>query len=259
MGLLADILAQKVAEVETLLAAPAPTRPAAWPIRDVLSALRRPAGQPLRLIAEIKFRSPSAGALSTALSAAERAVAYEDAGATMISVLTDARWFDGHFDHLAAARERVGVPLLCKDYLVHPVQVQHAFARGADAALIIVRCIPRQDRLYEMLLAALERGVEPFVEVSDEAELERALDAGARLIGVNARDLDTLQMDAARAERVLAMIPSGVVAVHLSGLKSPEQAQTIAGTRADAVLLGEALMRQDDPRDLLGSLVRAVA
>jgi indole-3-glycerol phosphate synthase len=262
MGLLADILAQKADEVARLRALPVPARPASLAPRDVGAALRRAKAEPLRLIAEIKFRSPSAGALSRALTAADRAVAYEAGGASMVSVLTDAKWFEGSLADLRAARERLRVPVLCKDFVVDVAQVDHAWAAGADAVLVIVRCLPETagaDPVRRLVEAARSRGIEPFVEVIDERELERALDAGAHVIGVNARDLDTLEMDAARAARVLASIPAGRVAVHFSGLKSRADAAQIAASRADAALVGTALMRRDDPTPLLRELVLGAA
>ena len=257
MGLLGDILLQKSREVAELRRLPSPARPAALVTRDVTAALRRAKGAPLKLIAEIKFRSPSAGPLSRALSAGDRAAAYEAGGASMVSVLTDAKWFEGSPGDLRAARERIGVPVLCKDFVVDPVQVDHAWAAGADAVLLIVRCLPEGyegDPVRRLVDAANARGIEPFVEVIDEHELERALGAGARVIGVNARDLDTLEMDPARAARVLASIPPDKIAVHLSGLKSQADATQIAASRADAALIGEALMRRDDPGPLLAEL-----
>jgi indole-3-glycerol phosphate synthase len=256
MGLLVDILRQKAAEVAALSAKPAAGRaPQSLP-RDVFSALRRPRGAPLRLIAEIKFRSPSAGALSRALDAGERASAYETGGASMISVLTDRTWFDGSYDDLSAARARVAVPVLCKDFVIDPVQIERAWAAGADAVLLIVRCLRLGGLLPRLIETARSRGVEPFVEVVDEHELDVALAAGARVVGVNARDLDTLEVDGERAKRVLASIPEGTVAAHLSGLKSASDAAAVAVSRADAALIGEALMRCDDPRPLLDELAR---
>ena len=258
MGLLDDIRAQKAREIAALERLPPPARPASSPIRSALRALRRPKGEPLRLIAEVKFRSPSAGPLSRALSAIDRARAYEAGGAAMVSVLTDPTWFDGSLDDLQSAREQVAVPVLCKDFVLDPVQIDHAWAAGADAVLIIVRCIhddSGRGSLGNLVAGCRTRGVEPFVEVIDERELERALEAGATLIGVNARDLDTLAMDAERAARVLASIPSDCVAVHLSGLKTRTDAAKIATSRADAALIGEALMRRDDPAGLMAELV----
>jgi indole-3-glycerol phosphate synthase len=262
MGLLGDILRQKSREVAELRLLPPPTRPEGLAPRDVLGALRRARAAPLKLIAEIKFRSPSAGALSRALSAGDRAAAYEAGGASMVSVLTDATWFEGSFGDLRAARGRVGVPVLCKDFVIDGVQVDHAWAAGADAVLVIVRCLPEGagiDPVRRLVDAAKAKEIEPFVEVVDERELERALAAGARVIGVNARDLDTLEMDSARAARVLASIPPDRVAVHFSGLKSRADASEIAASRADAALIGEALMRRDDPGPLLAELALGAA
>lgn len=259
MGLLLEILAEKAKEVAALRGRPALARPTEWPVRDVVGALHRPAGAPLRLIAEIKFRSPSAGPLSRALGPQERAKAYEAGGAAMVSVCTDQKWFDGSLDDLSSARAGVGLPVLCKDFVIDVAQIERAAGAGADGVLIIVRCIADGAELAELVGAARQRGVEPFVEVVTDDELDRALAAGARVVGVNSRDLDTLEMDAARAERVLARIPKGVVAVYLSGLKTAADAATIARSRADAALIGEALMRQSDPGPLLSELVRAAS
>lgn len=252
MGVLAEILAQKASELAALkaLRLPAP------PPRRRLSLTRAENAGRLSLIAEIKFRSPSAGKLSTALGVVERARAYERAGASMLSVLCDARFFDGDFQHLAAARAATELPMLCKEFVIDECQLDAARAFGADAALLIVRCLsPR--RTAELVAAARARELVPFVEVANEDELSVALDAGAELVGVNARDLDSLVMDRARAARVMAAIPEGVVRVHLSGLSKPEDVQGIRDGGADAALVGEALMRADDPTPLLASLVAA--
>ncbi len=256
MGLLDDILRAKRDEAVALARSPESPRPAAWAVRDAALALARPEGAPLRLIAEHKRRSPSAGALSTSLGPAARARAYVEAGASMISVLTDARWFDGGFDQLAEIRAAVPVPLLCKDFVVDAAQIEAAWCAGADAVLLIARCLPG-DQLARLVTATRARGLAPFVEVADEAELARALDAGATLVGVNARDLDTLTMDASRAARVVAAVPTGCVAVHLSGVRDAADAARVARSRADAALVGEALMRDDDPRARLRSMVEA--
>jgi indole-3-glycerol phosphate synthase len=177
----------------------------------------------------------------------------------MISVLTDRKWFDGSFDDLSAARDAVSVPVMCKDFVIDLSQIDRAWSAGADAVLLIVRCLRQGGLLPRLVDGARSRGMEPFVEVVDEHELDVAIAAGARVIGVNARDLDTLQMDAERAKRVLALIPKGTVAVRLSGLKSESDAAAIATSRADAALIGEALMRRDDPAPLLAELVRGAA
>jgi indole-3-glycerol phosphate synthase len=253
VGVLETILSAKRKALNDLRARP---RPAPPPRRAL--ELRRGTGEPLRLIAEIKRRSPSAGALSTRLSVEARAAAYERGGAQMISVLCDEPFFDGAFEHLALARGACSLPLLCKDFVIDPVQLDLARGFGADAVLLIVRCLD-QPQLVALVQQARERELVPFVEVATEAESARALDAGADLIGVNARDLDTLAMDPARAERVLAELPPGVTRVHLSGLAKPENVARIMENGADAALIGEALMRLDDPEPLLRSLARAAA
>jgi indole-3-glycerol phosphate synthase len=262
MGVLEDIVASKAREVAALQAVP---RRAGCPARaplDVVATLRRDGGA-MRLLAEVKLRSPSAGPLSRALSPAARALAYARAGASMVSVLCDGPFFDGAWEHLSAARAALDaaglrVPLLAKEFVVHARQVQEARDRGADAVLLIGRIVPAA-ALVELARVARDEGLEPLVEVAAEPELDAAAAAGARVVGVNARDLDTLEMDPARAARVLDRIAPGVVAVHLSGVRDPADVARLAATRADAALVGETLMRQDDPTALLCSLVAAAA
>ncbi|HET9960271.1 MAG TPA: indole-3-glycerol phosphate synthase TrpC [Polyangiaceae bacterium] len=253
MGILDEILSHKVAEVERLKASTLPSGPGARGI-----SLARNAGEPLRLITEIKRRSPSAGALSTKLSVAERARCYADAGASMLSILTDSRFFDGSFEHLREARAACDLPLLCKDFVIHERQLDAALAFGADAVLLIVRCLS-ESALPRLHAAAKSRGLAVLVEVTDEPESQRALDAGAEWVGVNVRDLDTLAMDSARAARVLAMLPKTVQRVHLSGLKDAASVLKVAQSGMDAALIGEALMRLDDPSSLLASMRAAAA
>lgn len=217
--------------------------------------------EPLRLVAEIKRRSPSAGPLSTALSVADRAIAYGRGGATMISVLCDARYFDGGFEHVIEARralDGVGldVPILAKEFVLDARQLEEAAACGADAVLLIARIVDGA-RLGQLVARARALGLEPLVEVMTEEELARALDADAAIIGVNARDLDTLAMSSDRAARVLATIPGDRIAIHLSGLKRPEDVDAVKATDADAALVGEALMREDDPAPLLQAMLTA--
>ncbi|MGH7270285.1 MAG: indole-3-glycerol phosphate synthase TrpC [Polyangiaceae bacterium] len=259
MSLLADILANKQREVDALRRTPR-TGVSRESI-DVLAALRRKDPLCVRIIAEVKLRSPSAGVLSHALSPADRAVAYAEAGAAMVSILCDGPHFEGSFEHLTSARARLDgagtpIPLLAKEFVVDERQIAEARDRGADAVLLIARIVSPA-RLAELAAAARAEHIEPFVEVIDERELEAALAARARVVGVNARDLDSLRIDVACTGRVLAAIPRGVVAVHLSGLRQPSDVAEIARGRADAALVGEALMRKDDPRALLSSLVSA--
>lgn len=261
MGVLDGILATTLDEIAALRASPMPAIDR--PTLDVPARLRRPAGGALRLIAEHKRRSPSAGALSTALSPAARARIYADAGASMISVLVDRAHFDGDFSHLREARGAIGeaLPLLCKGFVLDEAQLDAARAFGADAVLLIARVLPGAS-LGALVAAARARGLEPIVEVVDELELSRALEAGPAVIGVNARDLDTLNMDEARAARVLAAIPEGLVALHFSGVRSSDDVRAIraVGPRpVDGALIGEALMRRDDPGPLLRELAAAAS
>jgi indole-3-glycerol phosphate synthase len=253
---LADILASKRREVEGLR--PQRTVRRRTPL-DATLALRRRDGDPLRLLTEVKLKSPSAGALSRALAPDARALAYARGGAAMVSVLCDAPFFDGSWDHLSGARRALDaaglpVPLLAKEFVIDARQIGTARDCGADSVLLIARIVDAK-KLAELVRIARDEGLEPLVEVVDEEELRAGLDAGARIVGVNARDLDTLAMDAERAARVLEAIPPDVVAVHFSGLKSGQDVAKVAATRADAALVGEALMRQDDPRELLAEMV----
>jgi indole-3-glycerol phosphate synthase len=253
MGVLDEILAAKRAELGELGRRALPPAPERRPV-----VLARQAGEPLRLIAEIKRRSPSAGALSTALSVAERAGAYERAGARLISVLTDRHFFDGAYENLQQARASTSLPLLCKDFIIDERQLDAARAYGADAALLIVRCLGAAE-LPRLVQAARSRELVPFVEVVTEDEAHRALDAGAELIGVNTRDLDTLAMDPAGAERLLKLLPASVTRAQLSGIRSPEAVARVAQSGVDAALIGEALMRADDPEPLLRQMVASAA
>jgi len=214
---------------------------------------------PLNLLAEVKLRSPSAGELSRVLDPAARAVVYAQAGATMVSVLCDAPFFGGSFEDLASARRgldaaglRVG--LLAKEFVLDPVQLDWARAHGASAVLLIARIVSPA-LLAELVAASRAKDLEPLVEITSEAELDDALAAGASVLGVNARDLDTLAIDAPRAARVLAAVPEGRVAVHLSGVKTADDVRALCRTRADAALLGEALMRESDPGPLLRTMI----
>ncbi len=252
MGVLDQILQQKRLELAELRQRRLPPAPA---LRNV--TLARSAGQPLRIIAEIKRRSPSAGALSTLLSVPERAATYERAGASMASVLCDTHFFDGSFEHLALARAASNIPLLCKEFIIDESQLDCARAYGADAALLIVRCLDDDVTLQRLFKATLARNLLPLVEVATEDEAERALAVGATTIGVNARDLDTLVMDRERAARVLGSLPKHITKLHLSGLGCPADLDRIRQSGVDGALVGEVLMRQDDPEPLLRSLVAA--
>lgn len=250
-GVLSQIVDDKRRELDTLRRLPLPAAPARRPIR-----LSRAPGERLRLIAEIKRRSPSAGALSTALGVDARARAYERGGADMISVLCDAKHFDGAYEHLALARSATSLPILCKEFVIDECQLDLARAFGADAVLLIARCLTPA-RFASLAAAARERELDVLAEVHAPEEVPVVLDAGATLVGVNARDLDTLVMHAERARRVLAELPTGVTRVHLSGLQTPEHVRAVATSPTDAALIGESLMREDDPTELLTRLAEA--
>lgn len=253
MGILAEIIAHKRTELRCL---PRLTERPFPDVRDVTAALRRPPGAPLRLIAEVKLRSPSFGNFSQVLDPLARAQSYVAGGAALVSVLTDAHYFGGSFEHLSAVRRAVPLPVLCKDFVIDTSQIDVAFNAGADAVLLIVRCLDNFE-LRELVRAVHLRNMTPLIEVTTEAELERALRAGARVVGVNARDLDSLELDRERAARVLTAIPDHVIAVHLSGVRDVFDVARIAASRAAAVLVGESLMRVDDPAPVLTQFMRA--
>jgi indole-3-glycerol phosphate synthase len=262
-GVLASILASKKREIKQLEQQTCETRFPWEPRKNVASSLRRRAGEPLRLIAENKKKSPSAGELSSILSTAARVVRYASSGATMVSVLCDEPFFGGSWDDVADARAalaRAGysVPVLAKEYILSERQLFEARACGADAVLLIARILEK-DALKQLFTQTTGLGMEAVVEVATEEELEGAVSAGATIIGVNARDLDTLVMDPERASRVLAAIPDTCVPLYLSGLKGPDDVRRIAETRAHGALIGETLMREDDPKDALVAMVRAAA
>ncbi len=251
--MLAKIIATKRDELPELRARRLPPPPALRPFR-----LARAAGTRLRLISEIKRRSPSAGPLSRALSVAERAKAYERGGADLISVLCDQSYFDGAYEHLLEARAACELPLLCKEFVIDEAQLDAARAYGAELVLLIVRCLTPAE-LEHLLRAAHERGLQCLVEVHAPSEVAPALAAGARIIGVNARDLETLEVNHEQASAVLASLPDGIIKLHLSGLHAPEHVARVARSGVDAALIGESLMRQDDPEPLLRRLVAAAA
>jgi len=206
------------------------------------------------VIAEIKRRSPSRGSLAPGLVPGVLAKAYATAGAGCLSVLTDRQFFGGSPGDLAEARTAVGLPVLRKDFTVCAADVCDARLMGADALLLIVAALS-PDELRGLLALATSLGLDTLVEVHDEAEAETALDAGATLIGVNQRDLATFEVDAGRAARVAGCLPSGVVKVAESGIRTASDVARLAEAGFDAVLVGEALVTASDPGAALASLV----
>jgi indole-3-glycerol phosphate synthase len=205
------------------------------------------------VVAEVKRRSPSAGVIRADLDPRERAALYARSGASAISVLTDPTHFGGSVEDLRAAADRVQIPLLRKDFILDELQVIEARAAGAAAILLIVRALSG-DRLSALLACATAVGLEALVEVHSAPELERALAADARIIGVNSRDLDTFRIDVAGAWDLLAGIPADRVAVAESGMGGPDDVERAAAAGADAVLVGTALSAAADPAALLRRL-----
>lgn len=203
-------------------------------------------GRGVGVIAEVKRRSPSAGAIRADATAAEVAVKYADADVAGISVLTDRDFFGGALEDLEEVARAVRVPLLRKDFTIDELQVEEARAAGASAVLLIVRILDdAQLRGFREYAEGL--GLAALVEVHDEAELERAAHSGARIIGVNNRDLATFQTDLATTERLAALAPPDCVLVGESGITGVHDVERLAAAGVDAVLVGEALMRSPDP------------
>jgi len=257
---LADILSRKRDEVASRRAArPDLELEAALrdlpPPRDFAGALA-PRGGPVRVVAEVKRASPSAGDISPALDAAGQARRYAAAGATAISVLTDGPGFGGSLADLAAVREAVAVPLLRKDFVVDRYQLLEARLHGADATLLIAAALeePALRRLHEEALAL---GLAALVEVHDARELEAALGAGALLVGVNNRDLRTFRVDLATSEELLPRLPPGVKGVAESGVRTAADARRLRAAGAANLLVGEALVRAADPERLLRELTES--
>ena len=223
-------------------------RPAA---RDPRAALRR---ERLAVIAEMKARTPLMGRLSDDYSPARLARTYEAAGAAALSVLCQETSFGGRPEHLAAARAAAEVPIMRQDFTVYEHQMLEARARGADAVLLIVAALD-PGRLRALLALTRELGMEALVEVHDEAEVEAALVAGAAVLGVNHRDLTTFTVDVGLTERLRPRVPADVVYVAESGIHSAADAARMRAAGADAILVGEALMRAPDPAAKLRELV----
>jgi indole-3-glycerol phosphate synthase len=212
-----------------------------------------PTGGELAVIAEVKRRSPSKGVLDAALDPAAVARTYEDGGAACVSVLTDVQFFEGSRADLEAVRGACGLPILRKDFTVGAADVCDARIMGADAVLLIVAALS-DDELLSLRSLAQELSLDVLVEVHDEADLERALDTGAELVGVNQRDLTTFSVEPDRAVRLAPLIPAEVVAVAESGIRDADDVRRLADVGYQAVLVGEALVRAADRRAALRTL-----
>jgi indole-3-glycerol phosphate synthase len=211
----------------------------AGPTRDFAAALR---GAGVGVVAEIKRASPSKGVLAESVDPAELSRRYAAAGADAISVLTEVHRFNGSLDDLAAVRAAVDVPLLRKDFLFDPYHLYQARAVGADAALLIVAML-EQDALRDLIALSYELSLTPLVEVHAEAEVERALAAGARIVGINNRNLHTFEVDLAVTERLRPLVPADLTVVGESGVFGAAEVARLRAAGVDAILVGEALMR----------------
>jgi indole-3-glycerol phosphate synthase len=225
----------------------------AGPTRPFAEALRRPEGAPVRVPAEIKRASPSAGPIRVDADPADIAAEYEAGGAAAISVLTDKQFFDGDLAFLARCRDRVALPLLRKDFIVDGYQIAEARAAGADAVLLIV-CALSEPELLDLLATAASYGLDALVEVHDAREADVAVAAGATLIGVNHRDLRTFTMDMSLTGAIAPSMPAGTILVGESGIRTYADLVSLGDAGAHAVLVGEHLMRAPSPGDALRAL-----
>ena len=216
------------------------------------------ASDEVSVIAEVKRSSPSKGDLAPITDPALLATEYEAGGATVISVLTEERRFGGSLADLDAVRAKVDIPILRKDFIVTPYQVWEARAHGADVVLLIVAALD-QMALESLVERVHSLGMTALVEVHDEEEVSRAVDAGARVIGVNARNLKTLEVDRHTFARIAPIIPDGIVRVAESGIRDGHDVVEYARMGADAVLVGEALVKDKDPRTAVAEMVAAGA
>lgn len=214
------------------------------PTRPFLAAMQ---GEPISLIAEFKRRSPSKGVIREDFEPGRAAETYARGGASAMSVLTEPQFFDGSMEDLQAARNACTLPILRKDFVVDPIQIVQARAGGADAILLIVAGIPDAGRFAELADCAGEYGLTVLVEIHDPHELDRAFEIGPRLVGVNQRNLSTFDVDTELAIKLRRQIPSEVSMVAESGITSRKQVQELHEAGVDAILVGETLMRADDP------------
>ena len=225
------------------------------PIRDFMAAIR--CSPEVSLIAEVKQASPSKGLIREDFDPLAIASAYQDSGASCISVLTDQHFFQGHLDFLRWIRESTQIPLLRKDFILDPLQIYEARAAGADAVLLIAECLPG-NALRNLHDLTVSLGMTPLVELYDPSNIQRVIDCGARLVGVNNRDLNTFEVDLGHTIRVKQCLPSDRIIVGESGIFTRSDVKQLGQAGVDAMLVGESLMRAPDighaVRNLLSDL-----
>ncbi len=249
-GVREDLAAREAATPLAAIKARAADAP---PARNALTALKAPG---VGVIAEIKRSSPSRGAMADIADPAKLAASYAAGGARAISVLTESRRFGGSLADLAAVRAEVDIPVLRKDFVISPYQVHESRAYGADMVLLIVAAL-EQNVLVGLLERVESLGMTALVEAHTEDEASRALDAGAKVIGINARNLTTFEVDRDTFARIAPGLPSDIVTVAESGVRGPADLLAYAGAGADAVLVGEGLVTSADPRTAVSELVTA--
>jgi indole-3-glycerol phosphate synthase len=224
----------------------------AQPPRGFLAAIRAPG---MSLVAEVKRRSPSKGAIQEDADPARVAAAYERGGARALSVLTEPYFFGGSIEDLEAARGASVLPVVRKDFLIDPYQMLEARAAGADAVLVIVAALPEASRREDVMSSARELGLDVLVEVHDEREVDLALESGADLVGVNQRDLRTFEIDRSLAARLRQRIPPEIAVIAESGVSTRDEVEALEEAGLDGVLVGEALMRSGDPERAAAELI----
>jgi indole-3-glycerol phosphate synthase len=242
---LKEILAEKKKEVERLKRAPALEADHSLPAqRDFKAAISVP--QRISLIAEIKFASPSAGLIREKTDPILVGRVYEQAGAAAISLLTDKRFFQGDLNQLPRLKRAISLPILRKDFIIDAVQVREAFFYGADAILLIARILS-QPQLAELISRCRELGMASLTEIHDAGDLEKAVESGADIIGINNRDLDTFMVDIHTTSALAPLVPDDCILVSESGIEKAEDIMSLKNSGIQAVLVGSALMRSNDP------------
>ena len=216
-----------------------------YPPRDVKPFLTATPQEPIRIIAEVKKASPSKGIIREDFDPLFIAQEYSNNGANAISVLTEPHWFKGDLEYLTGIRRYVSTPLLRKDFIIDKYQIVEALVYGADFILLIAKALNKQ-KLKELYDYALHLGLEVLVEIHDVDDLKKAMASGASIIGINHRNLETFEMDMNLCDKLIPMIPNGKIIVAESGVSNPETIQRLSEAGADAFLIGEHFMRQDD-------------
>lgn len=252
---LEQIVKEKEKEIERLKEEGIPRTFTSLGERDFLKSISRPGN--INLISEIKFASPSAGIIREEINPVAIAKIYDEEGASAISILTDKKFFKGNISWLPAVKKETSIPILRKDFILDPIQLEEAKAYGADAVLLIVRIVPDY-RLKELISLSKDMNISALVEVHDEDDIRRAMDCGAEIIGINNRDLNTFHVDVNITKRLLSYIPDGYVVVSESGISEPRDVHKLKSYRKiNAVLVGTSIMKSKDIRKKVQELLAA--